>query len=96
MKHYMSQILKSILKLNSLYLPFINYNQSTIYLYDGINSDSKLRPKLPTFTFLNKYPINKEDLYEILDEARVIKSQEEIKIMKFVCMLASEAHEKVL
>jgi Xaa-Pro aminopeptidase len=40
--------------------------------------------------------VNNEDLYTILDEARVVKSPEEIRIMKYTCMLASEAHEKVL
>lgn len=66
---------------------------TAIYLYDGVNTDSKLRPRLPTFPFLTNYTLNKEDLYNALDEARVIKNQEEIKVMRHICKVSSEAHE---
>ena len=61
-----------------------------------MNSDSKLRPRVPSLGYLKHYNINNTDLYEVLDESRVVKTAEEIKVMKYVCEISSEGHEEVL
>lgn len=76
-------------------------------MYDGEDSDSGLRPKLPDFDFLknykffiffsqffkdnNFYRLNKEDLYDVLNNCRVIKSPEEIQLMDDITKISSEA-----
>ena len=67
-----------------------------IYFFDGIDSDSGLTPDLPKFSWLNDYKTNHDSLYDILCEARSIKSEEEVNILRFVNKISSEAHIRVL
>jgi len=67
-----------------------------IYFFDGTDSDSKLKPDLPDFKWQEKYKADKEVLYQALSETRVIKTQQEIDIMRFVNRTASDAHVRVL
>ena len=67
-----------------------------IYLYNGVDSDSGLKPDLPKFEFLQKHKSNDTQLYEILNECRVRKSEEEINVMRYICKISSEAHVRVL
>lgn len=46
---------------------------STIYLFNGVNADSENRPDQPKFPFLVNYNLNNVDLYNIINEQRVIK-----------------------
>lgn len=43
-------------------------NPSTVYLYNGINSDSGSRPDLPNFPILSNYNLNNVDLYKVINE----------------------------
>lgn len=45
-----------------------SYKPSTIYLYDGVDSDSGLRPRLPDVRNFGEFVINQTELYEILNE----------------------------
>jgi len=67
-------------------------NPGTIFFFDGVDSDSGLSPDLPKFPFLEKYKIDKEVLYPILCECRVIKSQKEIDLLRFIGKVSSEIH----
>jgi Xaa-Pro dipeptidase len=69
---------------------------ATIHIYNGIDSDSGLVPDCPAQTFLSKHKCDDKSLYSILNECRVTKSAAEIEVLRFVCMLSSEAHERVL
>ncbi|EGR27625.1 metallopeptidase family m24, putative [Ichthyophthirius multifiliis] len=69
---------------------------SEIHLYDGENSDSGLRPSLPTFDFLEKYKIVKHQLYHTLNELRTIKHPEEIEQLMFINKISSDAHVRVM
>lgn len=59
-------------------------NPSVIYLNDGVNSDSGLRPEKIDLAFLQNYNLNHEDLFEVITEARVIKSEGEINLLKYI------------
>jgi len=67
-----------------------------IYLYDGVNSDSGLRPDLPDLPFLPNYKLNNEDLYETLNELKTVKDQIEIELLQFISRISSEAHIRVM
>lgn len=59
-------------------------NPSLIYLNDGINSDSGSRPEKIDLGFLANFKLNTEDLFEVITEARVIKSEDEITLLKYI------------
>lgn len=61
-----------------------NYGPSCIYLNDGVNSDSGLRPRPLDLEFISKFNTNKTDLFDVLTESRVIKSDEEIKVLEWI------------
>jgi len=71
-------------------------NPSTVFLYNGVDSDSGLKPDIPKFDYLSKYNVDDTSIYTILNESRVCKTPEEIKVMRFVCKMSSYSHEKVL
>lgn len=78
-----------------------SYAPSMIYLNDGVNSDSGRRP-----VDLNQhgtigsaiagYPQNKSDLFEVMSECRVNKSDDEIMLMSWVTQLSCEAHVEMM
>lgn len=66
-------------------------------MYHGTNSDSGLQPALPDFPKLSfDLNIDKETVYDLLDECRVIKSEEEIRVMKYIAKVSSDAHIEVM
>ena len=67
-----------------------------IYLYDGVNVDSGLSPRLPKFKILETLPVNKTDLYNVINLQRTVKDKTEIDIMKFINEISSDAHKQVM
>jgi len=49
-----------------------------------VNSDSGLRPRQIDLEFINKFTTNKTDLFDIITESRVLKSDEEIKVLEWI------------
>ena len=54
-----------------------------MYLNDGVNSDSGLKTIIPDEKYLKSTTIDRETLYEILVESRVIKNDEEILALRW-------------
>jgi len=75
---------------------FQRINPAVIYFFDGVNSDSGLKPDLPNFKWLSNYKADNDLLYTVLCDTRAIKSKEEIEILRFVNQMSSEAHIRVL
>ena len=50
----------------------------------------------PDFPYLNNFKLNKEDLYEVLNECRVHKDETEKMLMRHINRLSSEAHIRVM
>ena len=57
--------------------------KGSMYLNDGVNSDSGLKTILPDEKYLKSTTIDRETLYEILVESRVIKNDEEILALRW-------------
>lgn len=49
-----------------------------------------------TFEGIEKYTCDRERLYEDMSECRVIKSPEEIEILRYAAKVSSEAHKAVM
>jgi len=71
---------------------FKKLNPGMIYFFHGVDSDSKLTPSLPTFDWLGNYRADKDVLYPILSECRVIKSKKEIDLMRIIGQVSSDIH----
>ncbi|CAK73376.1 unnamed protein product (macronuclear) [Paramecium tetraurelia] len=69
---------------------------SKLFIYKGQDSDSKLISSYPQFPYLSKYKVDEEELYWTLNECRVTKTDQEIEILRYVALLASESHENVM
>lgn len=67
-----------------------------ILTLSGTNSDSGLTMQPPEFAGKEKYVTNCDLLYPVLSECRVIKSPEEIEVLRYVAKVSSDAHVKVM
>ncbi|KAH8406466.1 hypothetical protein KR215_001577 [Drosophila sulfurigaster] len=67
-----------------------------ILTLSGTNSDSGLTMQPPEFAGKEKYVVNCDALYPIISECRVIKSAEEIEVLRYVAKVSSDAHIKVM
>uniref|UniRef100_A0A7S2L8F1 Xaa-Pro dipeptidase n=1 Tax=Leptocylindrus danicus TaxID=163516 RepID=A0A7S2L8F1_9STRA len=68
----------------------------TLYLMEGRNSDSGnlyQAPSLPSITTCTK---DKTTLFSLLAESRVIKTAQELQLLRHVAELSSEAHVEVM
>ncbi|XP_055390531.1 xaa-Pro dipeptidase-like [Condylostylus longicornis] len=69
---------------------------SVIFTLCGINTDSNLQSKPATFTGIDKFICNCDVLHSVIAECRVIKSTEEIEVLRYVAKISSDAHKEVM
>jgi hypothetical protein len=69
----------------------------TIFVYEGINSDSKAAGVPATFDGIDGYNVDRSDaLHTAVYEARVVKSEKELELMRYVNKISSDAHISVM
>ncbi|XP_026730893.1 xaa-Pro dipeptidase isoform X2 [Trichoplusia ni] len=68
----------------------------TLLTLCGVNSDSGLTAKEAIFEGINEFKVDNETLFPIIAELRVIKTPEEIEVLRYVCKVSSDAHKKVM
>lgn len=71
-------------------------NTSLLLTLSSINSDSGKLYSPPQFNGIEKFAQNAELLYPVIAECRVIKSPEEIEVLRYVAKISSDAHKKVM
>jgi len=69
---------------------------SVIYTLHGLNTDSKEHHQPATFKGIEKYTVDKEKLFPEIVECRVIKSEEELKLLRYINKCSSDAHAAVM
>ncbi|XP_072931446.1 xaa-Pro dipeptidase [Epargyreus clarus] len=62
----------------------------------GPNTDSGLTAKEAVFEGIDDFKVDNEILFPIIAELRVIKTPEEIEVMRYVCKVSSDAHKEVM
>jgi Xaa-Pro dipeptidase len=67
-----------------------------LYVNQGTNSDSGLTSYIPEDKHITGYNVDRETIYEILAESRVIKTEEEIDVMRWATKITVEGHVEVL
>ncbi|CAI5950638.1 unnamed protein product [Closterium sp. NIES-64] len=68
----------------------------TLFLLKGINTDSGNSCKPAHFDGIDAFPQDLTVLHPELSECRVIKSQEEIRVMRYAAAVSSDAHVEVM
>jgi Xaa-Pro dipeptidase len=63
---------------------------------EGKNSYSGKGPICPKFDWFSDYQINTADLYNVINETKVIKTEEEVDLMRNTAKVASNAHVFVM
>jgi len=67
-----------------------------LYTMKGMNSDSKSYFKPATFPGIDNFRVDDGKLFPLLRECRVIKSEEELKVLRYVNKVSSRAHMEVM
>ncbi|XP_043473279.1 xaa-Pro dipeptidase isoform X2 [Leptopilina heterotoma] len=69
---------------------------STLCTLSGTNSDSGLPAREAVFDGIEQFSVNNTALYPEICECRVIKSSQEIEVLRYVTKISSDAHKKVM
>ncbi|XP_052742195.1 xaa-Pro dipeptidase [Bicyclus anynana] len=84
--HYVDE-LQAILK---------SLNPDTLLTLNGPNTDSGLTAKEAVFKGIDEFKVDNKVLFPIIAELRVIKTPQEIEVMRYVCKVSSDAHKQVM
>lgn len=71
-------------------------NAQTLLTLRGMNTDSKLTTKEAAFDGISGFQVNNQLLYPAISECRVIKTPEELEVMRYVNRVSSEAHKELM
>ncbi|KAJ2951462.1 hypothetical protein O0L34_g13614 [Tuta absoluta] len=71
-------------------------NPEVLLTLSGPNTDSGLTAKEAVFPGIDEFKVDNEILFPIIAELRVIKTPEEIEVMRYVCKVSSDAHKQVM
>ena len=73
-----------------------SYKDTPLHLLHGQNSDSGAFAQPAKFAGIGCYATDTKTLFQVLAECRVTKSDEELKLMKYVSQVTSDAHVEVM
>eukprot|EP00435_Cladocopium_sp_Y103_P045623 s168_g13.t1 len=65
---------------------------SAVYVQRGRNSDSGTEVQPASFEGLDQYQVNEEALHTVVYETRARKNEEEIRLLRYVNRISSDAH----
>ena len=68
----------------------------TVYVNQGVNSDSKIETQIPEMTYLSDLRVNYDVMHDILAESRTVKNDEEILALRWASQATSESHVSVM
>ncbi|XP_055377226.1 xaa-Pro dipeptidase-like [Condylostylus longicornis] len=75
---------------------FHSMNTSLILTLFGTNSDSGLQSEPASFPGIEKFKVNSEMLYPIIAECRVLKSPDELEVLRYVAKVSCDAHKRIM
>ncbi|XP_049541587.1 xaa-Pro dipeptidase [Anopheles darlingi] len=71
-------------------------NPSVLLVLSGPNTDSGSVAKPASFKGIERFTIDTDILFPVIAECRVIKSQAEIEVLRYVARVSSDAHKAVM
>lgn len=84
--HYVDELIKT----------FTDKSTSLLLTLSSINSDSGKLYATVTYPGIEKFSQDASILYPVIADCRVIKSPEEIEVLRYVAKVSSDAHKKVM
>ncbi len=72
------------------------FQPQTIYVYSGTNTDSGSEGLPASFDGIDKYKVDKDVLHDAIFEARVLKSDDELQVLRYANKMSSQAHIAVM
>lgn len=90
---------RKIEDLDAFFKNNVDKDDQTVYIYNGVNRYSGLNTLNPYTEFqklLDGFKINQTDIYQYACEARVFKSDDELKLLKQVSDIGCIAHRSVM
>ncbi|KNC76794.1 xaa-Pro dipeptidase, partial [Sphaeroforma arctica JP610] len=75
---------------------FKEKNPNPIFINRGVNTDSGHTTMEATFDGIDQYKVDYERLFGDIGECRVIKTPQELEVMRYVAKISSEAHKQVM
>eukprot|EP00698_Gefionella_okellyi_P013120 TRINITY_DN3574_c0_g1_i1.p1 TRINITY_DN3574_c0_g1~~TRINITY_DN3574_c0_g1_i1.p1 ORF type:complete len:500 (-),score=106.99 TRINITY_DN3574_c0_g1_i1:15-1457(-) len=75
---------------------FAERNVSLIYVLEGMNTDSERTTQAANFDGLDKFRVDRSTLHPVLSAQRVIKTEEELKLLRWLNDVSSKAHIEVM
>jgi len=71
-------------------------NAEKLLILKGLNTDSDLQTKETVFEGISGFQVDKETLHPVISECRVIKTELELDVLRYVCRISSDAHVAVM
>lgn len=87
---------RSLTELQEFMATECSSSNTTVYVNLGVNSDSGLVTQIPDQKYLEGAKIDKDTMHDILAEARTVKNDEEIVVMRWASHITAESHCNVL
>lgn len=72
------------------------FDHPTFLVLNGVNTDSGLAISDVKIPDIENMQYNNEILYDVISECRVIKTELELEVMRYVSRISSEAHKEVM
>ena len=73
-----------------------NGEKPTLLTLLGVNSDSGKNTRTAAFDGISEFTTDSKTLFPIIAELRVIKTEEELKVLRYVTGVSSDAHMQVM
>jgi len=67
-----------------------------VYIIHGKNTDSGCNHHGAHFNGIEKFKVDKDVLFPIIEECRVTKTEKELDVLRYVCRASAEAHKEVI
>ena len=74
----------------------INGGKPTLLTLLGVNTDSGKTTRTADFDGISEFETNSSILHPVICELRVIKTEEELKVLRYVVGVSSDAHMQVM
>uniref|UniRef100_H2ZPX9 Xaa-Pro dipeptidase n=1 Tax=Ciona savignyi TaxID=51511 RepID=H2ZPX9_CIOSA len=69
---------------------------STLIFQNGLNTDSGHTTREAAFDGISSFTVNNELLHPVISECRVIKTEQELQVMRYVNRVSSDAHKELM
>ena len=74
----------------------VNGGKPTLLTLLGVNTDSGKTTRTAAFDGISEFQTDSKVLHPVISELRVIKTEEELKVLRYVSAVSSDAHMQVM